>query len=135
MAEDKSEVRKKEFLFRGQPIDSLKSLDVREFAKYLNSRQRRTILRNFEKVQSFVSRCEKKLAKNKKLRTHLRDIIIVPKMIGYKISVHNGKNFFDFEILPEMIGHTLGEFAMTRQRVNHGEAGIGATKGSRALKK
>ena len=51
------------------------------------------------------------------------------------IGVHNGKNFSDVEIQPEMIGHRLGEFAPTRNRVHHGSAGLGATKGSRALKK
>ncbi|MBU0467275.1 MAG: ribosomal protein S19 family protein, partial [Nanoarchaeota archaeon] len=48
---------------------------------------------------------------------------------------YNGKNFQEVSIVVEMIGHTLGEFAPTRTRVNHGSAGIGATKSSRAQKK
>ena len=133
--EEKQEIKKKDFFYRGKNLDYLKTLDVREFAKYLTSRSRRTIFRNFDKIEAFIKKCDKKLAKNKKIKTHLREIIIVPKMVGMIIAVHNGKNFQDIIITSEMIGHTLGEFAPTRQKVNHGAAGIGATKSSKTQKK
>ncbi len=129
------ELKRKEFTYRGKTLDELKALDVREFAKYLKSRQRRAVLRQFQDIEKFVSRLREKLAKEKKLRTHKRDIIIVPGMVGMKIQIYDGHSFVPIEIIGEMLGHRLGEFAVTRKRVNHGEAGIGATKGSKAKAK
>ncbi len=125
----------REAFYRGKKIDELKALDVRESAKFLPSRARRSVLRNFHIIEKFIKRSESTLAKNKKIRTHLRDLVIVPKLVGLNISVHNGKNFQDILITHEMIGHTLGEFVLTRQKVTHSAAGIGATKSSRAQKK
>jgi small subunit ribosomal protein S19 len=122
----------REFTYRGKTVEELKNLDTREFAKLVKSRTRRAILRQHTHIDSFVSKC-KELASNKKpIRTHLRDIIVVPKMIGYRIMIHNGKQFLQTEIVPEMMGHRLGEFSITRQKVKHGAAGIGATKSSMA---
>ncbi len=131
----KPEIIKKEFFYRGQSIENLKNLEVRESAKFLPSKSRRYILKNFDIIEKFIKRCEKKQGKNKRIKTHSRDIVIVPRLIGMTIGVHNGKTFQDIQIVPEMIGHKLGEFAMTRSKVAHGTAGIGATKGSKALKK
>ena len=129
------ELQKKQFAYRGKTIEELKELDVREFAKYLKSRQRRFVLRNFQEIDRFVGRANVKIAKNKPIRTHQRDIIIVPKMVGMKISVYNGQNFISFEVTGEMLGHKLGEFALTRTRVKHGKAGVGATKGTKSKSK
>lgn len=128
-------MKSKEVIFRGKKLEDMKAMDVRESAKYMTSRSRRSVLRNFNVIEKFVKRVEKKLEKNKRIRTHNRDLVIVPKLVGLKIGVYNGQDFEDVIIMPEMIGHRLGEFALTRQRVRHGEAGIGATKGSKALKK
>ena len=128
-------IKSKEAFYRGKSIEELKSLDVREAAKYLPSTSRRHVLRNFDVIEKFIKRNEKKLAKNKKIRTHLRDLVIVPHFVGLTIQVHNGKTFQEVPITIEMIGHRLGEFSPTRTRVNHGSAGIGATKSSRAMKK
>lgn len=131
----RQEVMKKDTLYRGQTLEYLKTLDVRESAKFLPSPSRRFILRNFQSVEKFIKRCEKKMTENKKIRTHLRDLVVVPKLVGLTISVYNGRNFQEIQILPEMIGHRLGEFSLTRSKVNHGEAGLGSTKSSRAQKK
>ncbi len=129
------ELKRKEFTYRGKTLDELKALDVREFAKYLKSRQRRTVLRQFQEIEKFVSRANGKLSKDKKLRTHNRDLIIVPGMVGMKIQIYDGHSFVPTEITGDMLGHRLGEFAVTRKKVSHGEAGIGATKGSKAKAK
>ena len=125
----------KEFSYRGKTIEELKALDVREFSKYLKSRPRRTVLRQFQEIEKFVGRCKEKISKKKQIKTHLRHIVIVPEMAGMKIGVHNGKEFFPVEITKDMLGHRLGEFAMTRSKVQHGSAGIGATKGSKSKAK
>lgn len=122
----------KEILFRGKTIEELKALDTREFAKFVKSRTRRAILKQTAQIDSFVSKCKELSEKRKPIRTHLRDIVIVPKLIGYKIFIHNGKVFQELELNVEMLGHRLGEFALTRQKVKHGAAGLGATKSSMA---
>jgi small subunit ribosomal protein S19 len=128
---DNLDFKKKEFTYRGKTVAELKELDVREFAKYLRARERRTVLKNFQKLEDFIRRSKTKIKKGKQIRTHQRDIVIVPEMVGMKIQVHTGKIFSPIEIVGEMIGHRLGEFAPTRQRIKHSKAGVGATKGTK----
>lgn len=122
---------KKEFTYRGKTIEELKNLEVREFAQFLPSRQRRTVLRNFQEIENFISRAKNKIEKGKAVKTHKRDIVIVPGFVGMKIGVYSGKEFIPVEIIGEMLGHKFGEFAPTRRRIQHGKAGVGATKGSK----
>lgn len=129
------ESHKKQFTFRGKTIDELKTLNVREFAKYVKSRERRSILRQFQELEEFINRAKKKIAKGKPIKTHKRSLVIVPEMVGMKIQVYNGQNFIPINIVGEMLGHRLGEFALTRARIKHGKAGVGATKGTRAKSK
>lgn len=129
------ESSKKTFTYRGKTLDELKTLNVREFAKFLKSRQRRVALRQFQEIEDFVSRTKKKIENNKAIKTHKRALIIVPQLVGLKISIYNGHEFVPIDIAKEMIGHRLGEFAPTRTKVKHGGAGVGATKGSKAKAK
>jgi small subunit ribosomal protein S19 len=122
----------REITYRGFSIEQLKKMDTREFAKLVKSRTRRAILRQSAWIEKFVAKCEKLKAKNKQIKTHLRDMIIVPKLLDYTINIHAGKTYLPIQIIPEMLGHRLGEFALTRQKVKHGAAGIGATKSSMA---
>jgi small subunit ribosomal protein S19 len=125
------EIQKKQFMYRGKSVEELKTLDVREFAKHLPSRQKRSVLRNFQVIEDFIKRAKEKLDKGKKIKTHQRGIIIVPQMVGMNIQVYNGRNFNPILIETEMLGHRLGEMSMTRSKVAHSKAGIGATKGSK----
>ncbi len=107
----------------------LKKMKLDELVKLLCAKQRRKIKRTLrpeeEKLLEAVS------SGKDDIRTHLRDAIVLPSMIGKKIGIHNGKGFEYVEIKPEMIGHYLGEFALTRKKVSHGAAGVGATKSSK----
>jgi small subunit ribosomal protein S19 len=121
--------RKGEFTFRGKSLEELKKLSHDEFALLVPSRQRRTLQRG-------ISEDHKKLLhkvkiKDPNIRTHLRDMIVLPEMVGMKIAIHSGKEFTPVDILPEMMGHYFGEFVLTRKKVSHGAAGIGATKSSK----
>jgi len=127
----KQEIEKKKFTYRGKTIEELKNLDVREFAKHLKSRQRRSVLRQFQKIENFVNRAKVKMDKNKPIKTHQRDLVIVPGMVGMKIHIHNGRNFVATDITDDMLGHRLGEFSLTRAKIKHSKAGVGATKGSK----
>ena len=131
MEKDETEIRKKDFTYRGKTIEELKKLNVREFAPYIRAKYRRNLLRQFQKIEDFVNTAKMKMEKDKQIKTHQRDIIIVPEMVGMKINVHDGKNFAPVVITGEMLGHRLGEFAPTRGKVKHSKAGIGATKGSK----
>jgi len=123
----------KEFTYRGKTLDELKQLDVREFSKMLPSRKRRSVLRQSERIEAFIKSCKKKVEKNKKIRTHSRDIIIVPQLVGLTINIHSGKDFQPVQIVSEMLGHYLGEFVLTRKKVEHSAPGIGATRSSASL--
>ncbi|OIO41767.1 30S ribosomal protein S19 [Candidatus Pacearchaeota archaeon CG10_big_fil_rev_8_21_14_0_10_31_9] len=131
MAEENIDVqRKREFLYRGKTIVDLQKMDIREFSKLLPSRERRTVLRNSDNIEKFLTKCRKRNDKKKPIKTHDRELVIVPEMVGLSIGVHNGKSFVKIDVIPEMIGHRLGEFALTRGIVKHGAAGIGATRSS-----
>jgi len=130
-----AETTKKQFTFRGKNIEQLKELDVREFAKYVKSRTRRALLRQFQTVEDFVSRAKRKVERNKPIKTHERAMIIVPQMVGMKIQIYNGHEFLPVEITNQMLGHRFGEFSPTRGKVKHGTAGIGSTKGSKSQAK
>ena len=122
----------KDFTFRGKSLEELKEMDTREFSKLVRANERRAILRQFSEIEKFVIKCRKNSEKGKTIRTHSRNIVIVPKMVDHKIMIYNGKQFVPIQIIPEMLGHRLGEFAVTRSKVSHGSAGIGATKSSLA---
>ena len=135
MAAEEVIVKSKELFYKGKNLEDLKKLDVRESAKYLTSRSRRSVLRNFQVVEKFITRCEQSTANKKKIRTHLRDLVVVPKLVGMVVGVYNGKEFRDVHITHQMIGHRLGEFSLTREKVQHGAPGIGATKSSAGAQK
>ncbi len=120
--------RKGEFTYRGKTVSELQELSLEEFAELLPSRERRSIKRGFTDGQKKVLHDFKE---GKRVRTHHRDMIILPEMIGTAIEIHNGKQFVGVELQPEMIGHRFGEFAPTRPKVNHGSAGVGATRSSK----
>ncbi|MEK6792357.1 MAG: ribosomal protein S19 family protein [Nanoarchaeota archaeon] len=128
-------IRMRERKFCGMNLEQLKAFSIKELANYLPARSRRSLLRHPEVVERFLKSAEDKISRKKKIRTHLRDLVVVPRMVGMNIQIYNGKSFEQMPIEIEMIGHRLGEFALTRQKVNHSAAGIGATRGSKAAKK
>ena len=122
-------------MFRGKTIEELKQMSLKEFAELIPSRERRSLLRLDEKHKKFLEDVRKKTSRNKKIKTHLRDMVIIPEFVGLTIGVHNGKDFVNVEITENMLGHRLGEFADTRKRVNHSDPGVGATRSSAFAKK
>ncbi len=125
--------KKKEFKYRGKTLEELKKLEVREFANLLPSRRKRYVLRNFDVIEGFIEKAKNCKRKGKKIRTHSREMIIVPQLVGLTINVYNGKEYRQVRVNERMLGHKLGEFVTTRQEVKHGAPGIGATRSSAAL--
>lgn len=126
----------KEFTYRGHTLEQLQSMSMDEFINLLPSRQRRSLHRGLTSEQRTllenIRKAKEAMRKggNVTVKTHVRDIIILPEMVGLKILVHNGKEFVSVEIKPEMIGRYLGEFAITNKPVKHGTPGIGASRSS-----
>jgi small subunit ribosomal protein S19 len=126
----------KEFSYRGHNLNSITGMSMDEFINMLPSRQRRSLQRGLTPEQRILleklraAKEAQKQGKEVSLKTHVRDLIILPEMVGAKIAVHNGKEFVAIDIKPEMIGHYLGEFAITNKPVRHGTPGIGASRSS-----
>ncbi|ENN95839.1 30S ribosomal protein S19P [Methanocaldococcus villosus KIN24-T80] len=126
-----------EFRYRGYTLEELQKMPLKEFIKLLPARQRRSLLRGLtpqqKKLAYKIKRARRLLNKGKEpriIRTHCRDFIITPDMVGLTFGVYNGKEFVEVKVTPEMIGHYLGEFALTRKPVKHGAPGVGATRSS-----
>ena len=127
----------REFKFKGYTPEQLRTLSIENLLPLLNSRQRRSL---DKRVSTYMNDDKRKLGEKVKLaregklkgqlRTHVRDMIILPDMVGLTIHVHNGKEFAQVAIKPEMIGHYLGEYAITNKRVQHGAPGVGASRSS-----
>lgn len=124
----------KVFKYRGKTIEELRKISMDEFIKLLPARQRRSLLRGLtpeEKVFLETLRAASgKGGQESPVKTHCRDMVIIPEMIGKTVLVHNGREFVPVEIQPEMIGHYLGEYAITNKKVQHGTPGIGASRSS-----
>lgn len=125
----------REFTYRGHTIDELQSMSMDEFIRLLPSRQRRSLQRGLTREQRILLeniRRTRKVKEDQKtvVKTHARDMVILPEMVGVTVLVHNGKEFTAVEITPEMISHYLGEFAITNRPVKHGSPGIGASRSS-----
>lgn len=132
-----AELDRLRFKYRGYTLEELKKMNMDQFIQLLPARARRSLNRGLpprqKKLLERLRRAyrAKKRGKDLLTRTHVRDMIIFPEMVGLKIGVYNGRVFEMVDIKPEMIGHYLGEFSLTRRRVQHGSPGIGATRSSK----
>ncbi|MCI4337557.1 MAG: 30S ribosomal protein S19 [Thermoplasmata archaeon] len=130
----KVELRKKrEFMLRGRTLPELQAMSLAELALLLPARARRSIRRGFNiEQQTFLEKIRAQ-PKEQPLRTHVRDAMVLPDHVGHRVAIHNGKEFKEVEIRPEMIGHYYGEFALTRRFEKHSGPGVGATRSSKFM--
>ncbi|MDE1827150.1 MAG: 30S ribosomal protein S19 [Thaumarchaeota archaeon] len=123
----------KEFKYRGLSLEELQGMSLERLFELLPARARRSLTRGITDDKRKLLE-DTKLAKAGKhkttIKTHLRDVIILPYMTGLTISVYSGKEFLPVNIKPDMVGHYLGEFIMTNKRVVHGAPGVGASRSS-----
>jgi len=111
MAEDKV------FKFKGKNLEELQAMSIEDLSKILPSRERRKITRGFsEQEKIFLSNLE---SGSNKLKTHCRDMIVLPNMVDKKISIYSGREFVEIRIVPEMIGMRFGELVPTRKIATH----------------
>lgn len=119
------------FTFKGKTVEELQKLTIEQFAELLPTRKRRTILRGMKDEQKKLLKTMRNHKGNKPIKTHVREMIILPEMIGKKMAIYNGHDWIGFEIRQESLGHVIGEFAGTRKKVAHSGPGIGATRGTK----
>ncbi|MFP4005870.1 MAG: 30S ribosomal protein S19 [Candidatus Hadarchaeia archaeon] len=125
----------KDFSFRGHDLEELREMSIDDFAQLLSSEKRRVLERGLpQRQRKLLDKVrgvnEKENPKEEFIRTHCRDMIILPEMVGLRFGVYDGMEFRQVEVEPEMVGHRLGEFAITRKKVKHSTPGIGATRSS-----
>ncbi|MBT6774559.1 30S ribosomal protein S19 [Candidatus Woesearchaeota archaeon] len=121
----------KEIFWKGRTEEETKNLDMKEFQELVSSRQRRSLKRGFTEAQkSLMKKIE---SGDQNIKTHCRDMVITPIMLGMTFKIYTGKEFVPLIITLEMLGHSLGEFAHTRKSVSHSAAGVGATRSSKAV--
>lgn len=138
----------KRFKYRGKTLEELLSMSMDQLIQVLPARARRSLLRESSteimrkrreygvdespriKLLREIRKARELMAQGKsvRVRTHVRDMVILPEMVGLTIEVYNGKEFVPVKIVPEMIGHYLGEYAPTTKHVKHGEPGLKATR-------
>ena len=128
----------KKYHYRGKSIEELKSLTVDEFRVLVKSRGRRLLKRGnatLKKLLTKVAKAKTLIAagKDRTVRTHLREAVILPEWVGLKFGVHNGKEFKVVAVREEMVGRRLGDFSHTTRRVTHSGPGVGATRGSKFI--
>ena len=121
------------FTYRGLSQKELEELPLDKLLKLFPARIRRSLTRGInDNKRKLIG--EIKAAKEGKLKTpintHLRDLIILPYMIGTTVNVFSGKEFVPVTITSEMVSHYLGEYVITNKRVSHGAPGVGASRSS-----
>jgi len=126
------------FFYRGIEVHKLLDLSHAELLKLLHARARRRFTRGTvsSKLIKRLRKAKKEAASDQKpatVKTHLRDMIIVPEMVASVVGVYNGLSFTQVEIKPDMIGHYLGEFSITYKPIKHGRPGVGASGSSKFI--
>ena len=123
----------KEFTYRGLSQKELENLSLDKILELFPSRARRSLTRgindNKRKLIEEMKAAKSGILKNP-INTHLRDVLILPTMVGVTVNVYSGKEFRPVTITTEMVGHYLGEYVITNKRVSHGAPGVGASRSS-----
>ncbi len=121
-------MKTKDFTYKGHSLEELQNMSVDQVSKLMKTNARRFLKRGLKTKHKDL--LKKIRTKEKPVKTHLREMVVLPVMVGKTIRVHDGKEFVPLEIKPKMIGHRIGEFVDTRKRIRHGAPGVGATRSS-----
>ncbi|HEV2137629.1 MAG TPA: 30S ribosomal protein S19 [Nitrososphaerales archaeon] len=123
----------KEFRYRGKSMEELNTMSTEALLELMSSRARRSLNRGVSDEKRKLLEDARKIKEGKsegQIKTHARDMIVLPTMVGLTIAVHNGREFVPLEVKPEMVGRYLGEYVITNKKVVHGTPGIGASRSS-----
>ncbi|HJJ46775.1 MAG TPA: 30S ribosomal protein S19 [Methanocorpusculum sp.] len=120
--------RREEYTYHGYNLEDLQVMSMEDLLPLMPTGARRKVLRGFTRDEEDL---RAKIAVGDGVRTHIRSMIILPEMVGKKVAIYTGKEFVEVKIPVEGIFHYFGEFALTRKKVTHGSAGVGATRSSK----
>ena len=123
----------KQFTYYGLTVEELEKLPSDKLFKLLTARARRSLKRGInDGKRKLIDEIKDAKAGNHKntIKTHLRDLIILPYMVGVTVNIFSGKEFVPITISKAMIGHYLGEYVITNKRVTHGAQGVGSSRSS-----
>ena len=115
----------KVFLFKGKSMDELRAMSIEEFATLIDSTKRRKVTRGFTTQENIF--LENIRSGKKNVKTHCRDMIVLPEMLGMTIGIYTGREFLDVRLVDEMVGMRFGELAPTR-KIGVRHAGSAAKK-------
>lgn len=135
-----SKFAQRNYTFRGKTLDDLRAMEIPEFLKLCGTKRRRYISRDFgikhvhliKKLQAAREAVKGPGERPALVKTHLRSMVILPQFVDNVIGIYNGHEFVEIQVKPEMIGHVLADFAMSKKIVKHSKAGVGATRSSSA---
>ena len=120
----------KEFTYHGLSKEELANIPNEKLFKLFTARVRRSLTRGInDDKRKLIEEMKDKNQKNP-IKPHLRDVIILPYMVGVTVHIFSGKEFVPITITLQMVGHYLGEYVITNKRVNHGAPGVGASRSS-----
>jgi len=120
----------KEFTYRGISKEELDNISNEKLFKLFTARVRRSLTRGInDDKRKLMEEMKDKNNKNP-IKTHLREVMILPYMVGVTVNIFSGKEFVPITITLQMVGHYLGEYVITNKRVNHGAPGVGASRSS-----
>jgi len=123
----------KQFTYRGLSQKELEELPLEKLLKLYPARTRRSLTRGInDGKRKLIEEIKATIAGKLKtaIKTHLRDLLVLPYMVGVTVIVFSGKEFVPVTITTEMVGHYLGEYVITNKRVSHGAPGVGASRSS-----
>ncbi|MCK5141030.1 MAG: ribosomal protein S19 family protein, partial [Candidatus Heimdallarchaeota archaeon] len=106
----------RKFRYRGFTIEELKQKSMDEILELLPARRRRNLSRQEfwtprrKKLLEDIRRAIEAQDKGDKVvvRTHVRDMAVLPEMVGATVAIYNGKEYIEILIQPQMIGHVFG---------------------------
>ncbi|MEK6954366.1 MAG: ribosomal protein S19 family protein [Candidatus Micrarchaeota archaeon] len=122
----------KKFTYKGLEAEELRRMPLDKFMILIPSKIRRSMKHMASKMRKFIEKLRKTDPK-KPMRTHLREMVIIPEMMDRRFQVYNGKDWIDMSVTIQMLGRRLGEFSIPIKMVKHSGPGIGATRGSKSV--
>jgi len=123
-------------VYKGLDEDEISKMSVDDFMKLVTSRERRTLknLNRNPRLKKFITKVRKLIKEGKKdkmIKTHVREAIILPEWLGLTFGIYTGKEYRKLIVTMKHIGKRLGDFAHTTGPVRHSGPGVGATRGSK----
>lgn len=122
----------KKYTYQGIELDNLKKMPLSDLKKHLPSALRRHINRGFSQEEyDLITHCSQDHADEAIITTKCRNMMVLPVMIGKIIGIHNGNQFVEVEIKPDMISRRFKDLVPTKSSKAHGRPGVGATSSSK----